>query len=224
LFGLFLLLGSLHLVDLSLDRVQTLLLDATLSLAFFIQHSVMVRAGFRRRLSRFVSSELHGAVYSIVSGLFLVALVVLWQEAEGALFNVQGVMRGISRGLFLVALVGFAWGARALGPFDTLGLQAIKQHLRGKAPRQVAFVVRGPYRWVRHPLYLFTLVLLWSCPDPTADRLLFNVLFTGWIVVGTILEERDLVAVLGQQYRDYQRRVPMLLPYRLRPVGNPEQH
>ena len=75
-------------------------------------------------------------------------------------------------------------------------------------------VVRGPYRWVRHPLYSATLLMIWSYPVLTADRLLFNVLFTIWILVGTMLEERDLVADYGEDYQNYQRRVPMLIPYR----------
>ena len=56
--------------------------------------------------------------------------------------------------------------------------------------------------------------MIWSYPDLTADRLLFNVLFTGWIIVGSVLEERDLVENYGEDYRSYQRRVPMLIPYR----------
>ncbi|MCK7479628.1 MAG: hypothetical protein M0C28_21625 [Candidatus Moduliflexus flocculans] len=54
--------------------------------------------------------------------------------------------------------------------------------------------ITGPYRLVRHPLYLLSIVMIWSCPDLTTDRLLFNLLWTGWIVVGAYLEERDLVA------------------------------
>ncbi len=75
-------------------------------------------------------------------------------------------------------------------------------------------MVRGAYRWVRHPLYLFMLVLIWSSLDLTLDRLLFDALWTAWIVVGTILEERDLVAEMGEAYLAYQRRVPMLVPWR----------
>jgi len=79
------------------------------------------------------------------------------------------------------------------------------------------FTVRGPYRWVRHPLYVFVIVLIWSSPDLTMDRLLFNVLWTIWIVVGAFFEERDLVADFGGEYIEYQQRVPMLIPYK-RPV------
>jgi len=80
------------------------------------------------------------------------------------------------------------------------------------------FTVRGPYRWVRHPLYLFCLLMIWAYPHMTMDRVLFNVLFTVWIVVGTVLEERDLVVAFGDSYREYQRKVPMLLPRSLRPM------
>ena len=73
--------------------------------------------------------------------------------------------------------------------------------------------IRGPYRWVRHPLYSFVLLLIWSCPDLSVDRIMFNVLMTGWIVVGTYLEERDLVDEFGDDYQEYQRRVPMLVPF-----------
>ena len=55
--------------------------------------------------------------------------------------------------------------------------------------------------------------MIWSFPDLTADRLLFNVLWSTWIVVGTLLEERDLAVTLGQQYKEYQSRVPMLIPW-----------
>ena len=57
--------------------------------------------------------------------------------------------------------------------------------------------------------------MIWSYPDLTADRLLFDALWTTWIVVGTLLEERDLVASFGDAYREYQRKVPMLVPYRV---------
>lgn len=80
--------------------------------------------------------------------------------------------------------------------------------------RSPTFVIRGPYLWVRHPLYFFVLILVWSFPDISLDRLLFNVLWTLWIVFGTHLEEKDLLAKFGEPYRQYQKAVPMLFPWR----------
>jgi protein-S-isoprenylcysteine O-methyltransferase Ste14 len=182
---------------------------------FFLQHSVMVRPSVRARLERRVPSPYYAAVYSVASGMALLLLVVLWQLSDVTLLTAGGGLRRVLGGVFVAAGVGFLWAVRSLGSFDTFGLEPIKAHLRGTEPRDLPLAIRGPYRWVRHPLYGLLLVLLWSCPDLTADRLLLNSLFTLWIVVGAHLEERDLVRAFGERYRVYQRQVPMLLPWKI---------
>jgi protein-S-isoprenylcysteine O-methyltransferase Ste14 len=188
--------------------------DAALSLAFFIQHSGMVRRPFRARLARTLPPRYDVAVYSIASGLVLTLVVVLWQRSETHLLVARGLPLVILRGLSLSAVAVFFWSAHVLRGFDPLGLGPIRAHLRGRPYRPPAFVVKGPYLWVRHPLYSCIIVLIWSSPDLTADRLLFNVLWTAWICAGASWEERDLTAEFGEPYREYRRKVPMLVPWR----------
>lgn len=214
LFAVFLFLGPVGPLDLRLSGVRLLAWDAALCMAFCLQHSVMVRPGFRRRSERLVPPHLHGAVYTVASAALLCALVLLWQESPVVVLKLQGPARWIARGIFAAAILGFWWGSGAIPHFDPFGVGPIKDRLRGREPRSWPFTVRGPYRWVRHPQYLFVLLLVWSHPDLTADRLLFNGIITAWIVLGTVWEERDLVEQFGADYLDYQRRVPMLLPYR----------
>ena len=57
------------------------------------------------------------------------------------------------------------------------------------------------------------ILMIWSYPDVTSDRLLFNVLWTVWIVIGSCFEEIDLIAEFGDAYLEYQKRVPMLIPF-----------
>lgn len=190
-----------------------LLWDAALSLAFFLQHSGMVRRPFRARLARTVPPRYHGALYSIASGVVLILVVFLWQRSEIYLLVLRGLPLFILRALSASAVAGFLWGSYALRGFDPLGLGPIRAHLRGRPYRPATFVVKGPYRWVRHPFYSCVIVLIWSSPDLTADRLLFNVLWTAWICAGAVLEERDLVAEFGEAYREYRRKVPMLIPW-----------
>lgn len=218
LFMLFLFTGSLGMVDLALGRVTLLAWDALLCLAFFVQHSGMIRRSFRRWSEGFLPSHYQRALYTIASGGVLLLLVVFWQKADETLIELQGAYRWLAQGVFLLSLVGTAWGMRALGSLDAFGLDPILQRVRGTHPNPMPFAVRGPYRWVRHPLYLFMLLLIWSCQVVTTDRLLFNILCTAWMLVGTVLEERDLVADFGNAYREYQRTVPMLIPWRMRPA------
>jgi protein-S-isoprenylcysteine O-methyltransferase Ste14 len=217
-FGLFLALGPLDIVSLGLSLKAALAWDALLCLAFFVQHSVMIRRRFRDRLGRVLASHYQPALYSIASGVILLLLVVLWQRTPLVLLSVEGAGRWALRGLFLATGPAFLWAIRSLGSFDTFGLEPIRAHLRGSTPRDPPLAIRGPYRWVRHPLYSLFIVMAWTFPDLTADRLLFTVLFTAWIVLGTVLEERDLVRELGDSYRTYQSQVPMLVPWR-RPSG-----
>ena len=58
--------------------------------------------------------------------------------------------------------------------------------------------------------------MIWSNPDLTLDRLLFNLVFTAWVVMAILLEERELVSTFGEAYRSYQQEVPMLIPFRIR--------
>jgi len=208
------MMGSIQPVHLGFSDPVVLLWDASLSMAFFLQHSGMVRKAFRARTAAVIPPRYHGAIYSIASGVVLSIVVLLWQRSEIQLLRLEGLPLWIARACSFLAILIFAWGIHALGGFDAFGLRPIKSHIRGQSDRPLPFAVRGPYRWVRHPLYLCVLMLIWASPEITADRLLFNVLWTAWIVVGTLFEEADLLDDFGDVYRDYQRKVPMLIPWR----------
>lgn len=214
----FLLLGPWIALDLELSITGRLLLDTLLCLLFFVQHSIMVRRRFRLWLIQAVRADFHGALYASASGTCLLILAILWQPVGSTLWTPPGPIRWLMVILFLAAGAGAWWGSRSLGEFDALGVKSALRTLPNEKPiAGTPFTVRGPYRWVRHPLYLFSLIIIWSCLLFTADRLLHNVLWTIWIIVGTTMEERDLVGCFGDAYRSYQQRVPMLLPTRLKP-------
>jgi protein-S-isoprenylcysteine O-methyltransferase Ste14 len=217
-FMLFLFSGPPKLVNLGLGETPALLLDTFICLAFFIQHSIMARKPYRQQLARFLPEKYYGALYAIASGVVALALVVMWQESAYTLIAPQGLVRWSFRAVFVLSIAGVAWTIWALGIFVNFRLRPMIDDLHGKEPKPNPLIVRGPYRWVRHPLYLSALLMIWSYPDLTLDRLLLNLLFTIWVIVATLLEERDLVAGYGQAYRSYQRNVPMLIPWRIRPA------
>ncbi|UCD99572.1 MAG: hypothetical protein JSV42_02260 [Chloroflexota bacterium] len=214
-FILFLFRGSFNFVDLGLHPFQALLINAALCLVFFAQHSLMARKPFREWLKIFLPSPYNGAIYAVASGIAVIALVIFWQDSELMIFSVQGFVRLLFRGVFVLPIAGVVWTVFSLGFFVNFRVQSMVDDLRDRQSSVSLVTDRGPYRYIRHPLYLSSLLMIWSNPDLTLDRLLFNLVFTIWIVVAILLEERDLVSAFGDPYRSYQDEVPMLIPFRI---------
>ncbi|MDM7986901.1 MAG: isoprenylcysteine carboxylmethyltransferase family protein [Smithella sp.] len=211
----FLFMGSYAIVDLDLNTSKALWFDAFLSIIFFLQHSIMVRKGFKKWLEKFMPEIFHGAFYGITSAIALLLVLIFWQQSTVFIAHADGMIYWVLRALFLLCLFGFFWGAQALGSFDALGVKPLMDHISNRPGKPQQIVAKGPYRWSRHPLYLFLIILIWVCPVLTLDRLLFNILWSMWIVIGTFLEDRDLHREFGSQYREYSSRVPMLIPWRI---------
>ena len=83
----------------------------------------------------------------------------------------------------------------------------------GRAHEPPTFKERLFYRWVRHPLMLGFLIAFWATPTMSQGHLLFAAVTTAYVLTAIQIEERTLVQLHGEQYRDYQRRVSMLLPF-----------
>jgi protein-S-isoprenylcysteine O-methyltransferase Ste14 len=103
--------------------------------------------------------------------------------------------------------------------WDLFGLRQVMLNFRGAAYRHPPFMTRGFYRIVRHPIMLGFIIAFWATPTMTLGHLVFALATTGYILVALQLEERDLLAALGGAYRDYRRRVPMLIPGTKRSAG-----
>ena len=131
-FMLFLYIGPFELVSLGLSESAALWLNACLCLAFFLQHSLMIRRSFRKTVTRFLPREYDAAFFSIASGIVLLLMLVFWQESAYRMGEAQDTTRLLLRGMYLLSLAGFVWGMGALGVFDPFGLIPILDHLRGK--------------------------------------------------------------------------------------------
>ncbi len=84
--------------------------------------------------------------------------------------------------------------------------------LSGEKPSPDRLITNGFYRYTRHPLYLFSLILLWMLPVMTWNRLALAIGVTVYTLIGSLLEERRLAAQFGQEYLDYKKHTPWLIP------------
>jgi methanethiol S-methyltransferase len=190
-----------------------LAIDAGLLALFAVQHSLMARPFFKRWLTKFVPESAERSTYVLASSLALILLFALWQPLGGVVWHVTDpTARGV-----LWALFAFGWllvlvATFLINHFDLFGLRQIWLQLIGKPYVPLKFGTPGPYRLVRHPLYVGWLFAFWATPTMGATHLFFAVMTTAYILVAIRLEERDLVDSLGHDYTNYRARVPMLIP------------
>jgi methanethiol S-methyltransferase len=196
------------------DMTTALLTDLGLLLLFAVQHSVMARPAFKRWLTSFVPEPAERSTYVLASSLALIALFALWQPLGGSIWEITDpTWRGVTYGLF-----GFGWGLVLISTFlinhfDLFGLRQVWLQLRGRPYTHLKFGTPGPYKLIRHPLYMGWFFAFWATPVMTATHLLFALATTGYILIAIQLEERDLIASLGDDYRRYRERVPMIIPF-----------
>ncbi len=106
----------------------------------------------------------------------------------------------------LLALVGVL----QTGALGFMGVDALRPE---RAPRPATLQTGGLYRWVRHPLYTGTLLVLWAQPQMSANSLALALGLTVYLGVGVYFEERKLLREFGAAYADYRRRTPALFPH-----------
>jgi len=176
-------------------------LNVALFSAFAIHHSLLARAGPKRVVGRWVGDRYERAAYVWVASGLLVAMCALWQSIPGQLYDIGGWWRlpfWAAQGLG--ALIGMG-AVRAIDPLDLSGIRQAAGQMTG------AVKVVGPFRFVRHPLYLGWMLVILASPLMTANRLLFGAVSSLYLILAIPWEESSLVEAHGGRYRDYQRLV-----------------
>jgi protein-S-isoprenylcysteine O-methyltransferase Ste14 len=189
-----------------------LLVNGGLLALFAVQHSLMARPFFKAWLTRFIPTAAERSTYVLASSLALIVLFWLWQPMGGVIWSVENpAARAV-----LWAGFGFGWAlvlvtTFLINHFDLFGLRQVWLFLLGRPYTHLKFVTPGPYRLVRHPLYVGWLAAFWFTPHMTAAHLFFAVMTTAYILVAIQLEERDLTDA-HPEYAAYRDRTPMLIP------------
>jgi len=192
---------------------QALLVNTALLLGFGLQHSVMARPGFKARLARIVPPPIERSTYVLASSLALVALFAFWQPMPQVVWHVEDpIGRAALTGLFLAGVGLVLLSTFLIDHFDLFGLRQVVLRFRGRAYQEKRFATPLLYRFIRHPLYVGWLVTFWAAPTMSSGHFLLALVMTSYILVAIPLEERDLLAALGEPYRRWRERTPLFVP------------
>ena len=182
--------------------VGALLVNILLFTVFALHHSVMARAGAKRWVARVVPPPLERSAYVWIASLLFILTCAAWQPVSIVLYDVPWPWRGACAATQLGGIWLTARSARLIDPLELAGIRQVQG-----AVRPAALEAWGPYRLVRHPIYLGWALLTFGTPVMTGTRLSFAAISTMYLVLAIPFEERSLEDTFGEKYRAYRQRV-----------------
>jgi methanethiol S-methyltransferase len=141
-------------------------------------------------------------VYVWVSSLLLLGVCLLWRPLPGVVYAAEGVMKWLLMGVQGLGVLLTWRGAAAVDPLELAGIRQARGEPSGAGLRIV-----GPFRFVRHPIYLGWILMVFGAPLMTTNRLVFAAVSSAYLISAIPWEEKSLVEAFGDPYRAYQRQV-----------------
>jgi methanethiol S-methyltransferase len=197
-------------------------------LAFAFIHSVTVARWFKELCARSIGETFmrvwYRFLYSAASGVTAaIAIYLIMQVPDRVIWTAPSWLRWL---LHAVQAAGFLFGAQAFQYLDKWEFMGFRQVWRYIMKREVAgniegltekeLVTTGVYGIVRHPLYVAGLIIFTFSPRITVNGLLITVLADLYFIFGMFIEERRFVKIFGDQYREYMKKVPRMVPRLMR--------
>lgn len=194
--------------------VTPVLVNVALFSAFAFHHSLLARDGVKAALQRWMSPAAERSLYTWTASALFLAVCTWWQPVPGVLYRLEGVAAWIGYAVQLAGVVLTAAGARAVGGLELAGVRPILRARAGLPQTHVPLETRGAYRFVRHPVYLAWILLVFGAPVMSATRFVFAALSTAYLALAIPWEERGLIRQFGEDYERYRRRVRWrMLPF-----------
>lgn len=194
---------------------EAMVVNLLLLTLFAVQHSVMARKPFKRWLTQHLSPAIERSTFVLLASLALLLLFWQWQPMPEVVWHIADPNLAMA----MTALSFLGWvivltSTFLINHFELFGLHQVTNHLVGRAMPAPRFLTPLYYKLVRHPIYLGFIIAFWAAPTMTMGHVLFAAVTAAYILVGILLEERDLVELFGEEYRRYRTKVSMLVPWR----------
>ncbi|MGI9291676.1 MAG: methanethiol S-methyltransferase [Gammaproteobacteria bacterium] len=188
-------------------------INTGLILLFGLQHSVMARPAFKRWWTRMVPKSVERSTYVLLSSGIFFLLFWQWRPMPGVIWQFESFAALTTAWALFGAGIAILFASTfVINHFDLFGLRQVWLNLTNKPYTYLKFKVTWFYKFVRHPLYVGWFLIFWATPLMTLGHLLLAMGMGAYMLIAIRYEERDLETFHGEAYREYKRKVPMLIP------------
>jgi protein-S-isoprenylcysteine O-methyltransferase Ste14 len=196
--------------------------DVALFTTFALHHSILARTGVKAWVARHLPAGLERSFYVWTASLLFFAVCLLWRPLPGTAWRVAGPLTWVLHGTQIAGVIVTVRSASRIDIWELAGVRQARAAVRARSagvsagqPAKFAaspsphsaLEIRGPYRWVRHPIYFGWVLMVFGAPAMTASRLLFATISTLYLVIAIPFEERSLGEEFGAAYAEYRQKV-----------------
>ncbi|MBK7632496.1 MAG: isoprenylcysteine carboxylmethyltransferase family protein [Ignavibacteriales bacterium] len=120
----------------------------------------------------------------------------------------------------LISLIGMFWCFKYVCFKEFIGLNQVDRYLKNvysdnELDENYTMRIAGPYKYSRHPIYFFSIIFLLFRAEMDLFYLTMFISFTAYFYIGSYYEEKKMVSLFGEEYTDYQKKVPKIFPVKL---------
>ena len=190
-----------------------------LFIGFAFSHTWLASRKLKTSLAEKIGNKIafYRLFYNFSSLLFFVVFYELSPKPDVIIYDLQYPFDIITFALQILSLSGIIWAARAIDVKEFLGISQIERYLDGcysiqDLDEKQKLSISGAFKIVRHPIYLFSILFLGFRPQMNLFYLIMFLCIVIYFYVGSIYEEKKLIEVFGNNFLEYQKRVPRLFP------------
>lgn len=193
-----------------------------LTVGFCASHSFLssnwLKLKFLKKFGNFIAYYRLG--YNLISGISLIIIFLILPKIEIVVYSLPAYFNFVVIPLQILSFTGLIWCARYFNVYEFIGLSQLKRirsnsYNQSDLDEKSEFRIDGPYKYSRHPVYFFSIMLLVLRSEMGLTYFIIVIIFTLYFYVGSLFEEKRLIDKFGSQYVVYQKSVPRIFPVKI---------
>jgi len=199
---------------------QDIIIISLLFFLFAISHTILASSKTKLLLVKKLGDKIafYRMFYNISSFFILIFIYKVSPKPGNIIYDLQFPFDILIVVFQIGSIFGLIWGISKVNLKEFLGISQIRRYLDNsyntdELDEKMEFIIEGPFKFSRHPIYLFSILFLALRPTMDLFYLIFFLNILLYFYIGSYFEERKLVEIFGHRYVEYQKKVPRLFPF-----------